>query len=379
MAYDVKPGGAYSEDEDEYGAPPGLGTVAPTGPLTTAGAPSGAGTGDSGSRFVNFERYFNANADAANKMAGGLADQVEGNADKAIHSVYGASDQFNKDVAAGTPRFGGEMVDAAALTTAARSGTGSAPDVGVNKQGLTSDVQKGVGGAPLTPGTNEGQIITGDEAKRRAQAQYTGPKSLTETQGFADAQKGITGAQSQVDALGADRKYGASQQSKLSALIQDLSSGRATQGGNELDASLTGYAGRGRFDALNKKYAGLQKYLDDAAVQGDVGVKEAMGITADTANKYGKLGEQADAEAFKQKENAKATQDQNTQVAGDRKILDSIPGDKMKTIEDIWKMDPDSQTKFSKEYFDEMYGPGGFDAIDREMQRRGYPAYQPKV
>lgn len=199
---------------------------------TTAPAPTQASVGTP-TPFVNFDRYFSANKDAAQGMAGGLASRVESAGTAAESGLARAQDDFTRDVAAGS----------------------LAPARNVVVQGE----------APIAVGTrdNPTTVVSADEAEKKGRTTYTGPKSLADTAGWSTVSANAEKASKDAGAL------------KTSAGVQALQGAEyapRTAGQSRFDAGLTRAAGGERFAKLGQRFGGLGKKTGEAlgasAVQG---------------------------------------------------------------------------------------------------------------
>lgn len=208
------------------------------------------GGSNSSGQFVNFDRYLDANRDAAQaggaKMAGGVAASAQA-AQNAVQGAYGSFSQSVKD---GTPLdYNGGQVN-----------TAEADSVGVKRQGLQSAPRLGVDGKPV-PVAPGGTPITGDMSLAEAQAGaargYTGPQHANALNALG---KQVSKAQSDVNAFG---KRGG-----LEGLIQ-RGNADETSGGSAMDAALYGATNGKAFSDLQKKWGGLEK-----SYQGLVGSAE---------------------------------------------------------------------------------------------------------
>ncbi len=256
----------------------------PAGAPGTPQDPSAGVKGDSGSNFVNFEQYFNANSGAAQGMADNVAGQVESGATKALGDVQGALGQYTQDVTAGTPVFNDPNAPVNGVLGAP---TGPAPVASLTTTpgAAVAPGQLGGNGKPIIlPGPTKTTTpaasalpapgVAGPRADARAEAnaragaaaQYTGPQGFEQVKNYSDLVKGITKAGSQVNALGST--------GGREALAQQLL-GSSTQGGSQLDAALMGAAGGARFDDIGKRFGDskLENYLKGAS-------QDAAGLSA---------------------------------------------------------------------------------------------------
>jgi hypothetical protein len=306
-SYEPSPGAAPSQQQaaSPYSAPGGS-----------------AVAGDSGSDFVNFDRYWNANQGAAENTANTVAGGVEGAANDAATGLSDLSSQFGANVKAGTgsgPQNGSvvqtamggnvltvggkrwETPDASAPATATSTtsqsertltggGRSSADPFGQPATARPTDPNAITNPSP-TP-TPAPPVLTRADLLKGSEQKYTGPLGLQDDPGFDAVTGKITDAASQVGALGNKDKLGA-------LLSKNYGSAPVGSGGNELDSLLTNRAGRGRFDAIQKGYGDLEDRVGRAVSAGDNQVKTAQDDTTDAAGQYQGLLDQFDAAAPK--------------------------------------------------------------------------------
>jgi hypothetical protein len=270
---------AYFIDDDEenqtargqYGAR--LGGFTPTGGKSVTVSPQGSADGPSpapdrvaGSRFVNFENYFSANRDAANRTANQIVGNVANKASNARDAVGNAEVQAMADV---------------------RNAGRAAP------------------------------TVTGNDVKT---ASYTGPKEISETT-LAPMRQSLTQAQSALNAtnFGAPGAMGAGY--GLKALIDDGMAGPSSN--SRFDAMLAQRAGAedGRFDALRSRFSNLGSVIGDA--QGRVGAAATAAASDIEARNAAALGE-ADARARAEEEAKMKAAEKAQRDAAIRKQAESI-------------------------------------------------------
>lgn len=221
----------------------------PTQNLATGGgAPasmptsSGAGSG----RFVGFERYFNANRDAAAATGDKLAGGVESRGREASKGLASAEKSFNTRVADGAVTFFGDE---------------------------------------------------GEEQAREKAGGYRGPSSLDEVNGFQQVAALGARAASEAQALGNDS-------GRQALLAQEF--GATTQGGGALDSALTNATTGNRFQQLSSRYSGLRDSIEKARTQASTyadGVRTASGQAASEAGAYaGRLRDEREAEEARRKD-----------------------------------------------------------------------------
>lgn len=264
MAYEIKP---FKDEEEKQAGGLGGGPVVSTGaaPMPahrqpasmTAAAAGGAyapGTPSApGSKFVNFDRVLNANKDVATRNANDLADDFENKGNRAWQTVQGKVAEFNQQVGPyGTARQpttltsnlgrgGGRTVDSASPKAPIGLIAGNANP---NQPKVSIDTLSNY------------EIVSKDEAARRANAQYTGPRSLGDVEGgnqaIVDAQKAFGMAS------------GLTNDNNLAAAIQGKFGSMVGTGGNRMDSALIGATGGERFSAMGDKFKKLDAALGQA-------------------------------------------------------------------------------------------------------------------
>lgn len=270
-------------------------------PQTPAAAPSGV-AGDSGSSFVNFERYVNANQGASDANAGQISGQVGGAADKAKTALGSMVDQFNTGVTAGTGHgVSGEL--AQVFNTAHRTGQppGTVPPTPATTTGRGGTSQSMMDAPPSSPlkgaidpkGTENpiSQPVatpapTREDIVKGSQQTYTGPQSLAQQPGY-DALTGQVGAAAG-DVAALQSKDG------LSAWLgknRNATAGYASDGSGarELDSLLLGRSGGKAFGELGSKYQGLGESVGAANTASIEKARGAEDLTKQAAGEYGGL------------------------------------------------------------------------------------------
>lgn len=190
------------------------------------------------SRFVNFDRYFNANRDAANATAQGLAKDTQDKIDKSRAGMQARVDGFN-----------GQSNPAAAPPTA-RSGPkgGNVGNVGNTAPGNSAGFV-GAGALDSAPevGPANSAVVprSREELESAAKETYTGPTSLEDMGGNEAAYADSYAADQDASALGSE--------GGIQALLQRKNQ-NLTQGGSLLDAQLSGQAGNRDFSALRARF-----------------------------------------------------------------------------------------------------------------------------
>lgn len=295
-------------DEDELNLntvnPDGVGYAHGASPRSEPAAYSSPTPGATPTNFVNFDRIFNANADAAKAGANELAGRVGKAAQGAQDAAGSADDQYRIALANG------------ALPQAPDAGQlyGSTP--GVKRQEMQGDGPQ-IGAPPTGP-----QPTSIDAARGYAESEFAAPRSLLDTQYGADAATQVRRAQSQVNALSDD---------KIAGLV----------GGNSMDAALIGSAGRSSFDALQKKYGRLaQAFGEQLKTEGGLyddaknGFEAARGSWRDAVGGYDAdrtaaaeaPSKQPDDDTLKKKYQAWASQNPGAVVNFDEWKAQGYPG-----------------------------------------------------
>jgi hypothetical protein len=281
----------------------------------------------SGSGYVNFGQYIEANKDNSNRVAGEVAGGIGKAAGQAQAGLQKAQRGFGMGLATGNP-FGGQSM-AAAPSGRHEVGAPVAPPVagitpvatpaqsmqgapGTTKQGMTSAPTQGPGsGAPAGAPT-----ISIEEARARAGQGYTGPKGLDIS---ADLRKQTGAAQSQ---LGLTKDEGG-----LEALLRQKYGGAGYgKAQSRFDAALTGQAGGSRFRELRSKYGNLTGTLSAAEAAAAGRAKAAEAEVAATAGKYGSQVTAYDQEQAEREKNIKETAEKaKAKAAADAERLAGAP------------------------------------------------------
>lgn len=191
-------------DDDERKPAPGAPGMAPIGePAPVAGAQPAA------SRFVGFGRYLAANRDAARGMVDRVAKGIEDKGAAVQQGLASAQQQ---------------MQQAAAPPTA------------------YVDADQRAGDAPMAHDADQWAALN---------AQYTGPNSLSGTDGWDATQSNALAAQDEANATQSEGGLGA------------LTGGQ-TSGGRRLNSALLGAAGAERFAGLRERFGKLTDGLSAA-------------------------------------------------------------------------------------------------------------------
>lgn len=290
-----------------FGGSPGSSSISPAQPpAQPAAAPSGV-AGDSGSSFVNWERYQNANRDSAQNSANTVADSVQGTANTAAGGLSGLINQFNEGVGAATgsgPTPGAQVQTAMGGVVTSAPGASRTPAPGQmngggqnpapapvaqtpnRSSGGLSDPNAPAPAQPTTPAA--GGPLTREDLVTGSQQQYRGPTSLAQTPGFDAVTGQITNAASQVNALGTKDGLGG-------LLAKNFGSGQVGSGANELDSALLGGAGRSRFGEITKGYGDLESRVGRAVGDSEALADKAKTSTDTAAGRYKSLLEEFDA------------------------------------------------------------------------------------
>ncbi len=215
-----------------------------------------ASTNDSnGSGFVNWDQYFNSNAQGAKNDANALAGSAGSAAGKAQNDIVSGEKAFNEAATAGTNT--GEM----------------SPTIGGSLNHPYDPFASG--NQQLGP-----QLTSVEQATQKAHSGYSAPGSLLEAQ-FG----GTNSGQKLSDEVEhANQGIGALQTNEgRQALFQNRGD---TLGESQLDAALTGQAGGQSFRALAQKYGGLQNALEAANTRTAGVAASGRKISSDTAKRY---------------------------------------------------------------------------------------------
>lgn len=180
--------------------------------------------GEGSGRFVGFERYFNANRDAAKATGDKVASSVESRGEKAQSGLGDAKREYEGKAAAGVVSFRGDESE--------------------------------------------------EDARRISQQKYAGPNSLSDSKGFAQVAAMGARAQRESQALG-------TRGGRQEVLRQEM--GQTTQGGGALDGALTQATSGGRFRQLRQRYGAIGDTIEQAnaaATQRADAMREASGNAA---------------------------------------------------------------------------------------------------
>lgn len=229
------------------------------------------GGSNTSGQFVNFDRYLDANRDAATAAGGKLASGVASSAQAAQDAANKAYGSVSGAIQAGIPKG----YDGAQIDSLNHSSTSPDGKVGTVRQGMEGGGRLGPDGkivapAPGTPYTTP----LADIQKRLTDARYTGP---TNHAGLDAAGKAIVKSQSDVNAFG--KKGG------LEGLLQ-RDNADETSGGSAMDAALYGSTSGKTFADLQKKYANLDKAYRGQLADVDAQIGDARRITTGTQQRY---------------------------------------------------------------------------------------------
>lgn len=246
------------DDEEEQQAPPlqvqagsAVGAV-PAAAVAPAVSPN---AGQAPGRYVNFQRYFGANKDAAEAASSRLATGLQTQGEAAKADLAKRQGQFATGVTQGqglaargatSPRAATPAATFAAPTTAtaARQPVATAS----NPAGRSPAISTGFAGV-ATPRGAAPVGVAGQPV------QYTGPGALSESAGWQD----LVNSASRVG-----RQVAQTQSPEgLQALFQQANPG-GTAGGSRLDAALTNAAAGDRFARLREAFGGLPSQLAEA-------------------------------------------------------------------------------------------------------------------
>jgi hypothetical protein len=255
-----------------YGAG-AVGTGTAGQPQSSAPTPAQqqASSGPSATGYVNFERFFDANADAAKRSAGQVASTVGKSAETAKSDLGGVVSSFNQQAQAGTPSgpSTGDFRNASGMVTHNAKG-GQSGSYGTTQPGASAtsqDKQKWTAGAA------------------NAAKGYTGPTSLDVMSGYGAANDAKARAEDQLSATSSD------------AGLQGLLQAQSQPGGysdqqSAFDAALAGAAGQGQFANERQQYGNLDKLFNDADTNAQNTVAQQQQLAQNAQTQYGMLGDQ---------------------------------------------------------------------------------------
>jgi hypothetical protein len=235
-------------------------------------APPMGNSGPSVTGFVNFDRIYNANEATAKRDAGKMSTQAQTAAQKAQGGLAGLQGQFSSQSKAAE----GAAPSANDFARAKGGGTpfAVAPPTNAAVAGKFGPRTPNATFAPDTAENWESKM------EARANAQYGGPASLGEMSGYKSVLADYGKADESLDALGSN--------AALEAAIAKQNQGPYIEGGNRLDAALTGAAGRPEFARVREQYKGLGDELTSATKAS--GEQAAQSYAAFNANKQATRG-----------------------------------------------------------------------------------------
>lgn len=207
-------------------------------------------------KFVNFERYFNANKDEAQQAAGGVQDYARKQAEAARTATQTAMGQMAQQ--SGSQQMPGPQApgQAAKAAMATNVGGNAVPQGNVGAAAMAQPrVQAGeavAGPAQKQQAPGLQNQVTGDapyyatEPELAAAGQYGGPNTLGETEGSLGAYEATSKAAASRDALGSA--------DGVEALQAELHPGQVSGGSSSLDAGLTRQAGGRDFSKFRQQF-----------------------------------------------------------------------------------------------------------------------------
>ncbi len=294
------------EDEDQQASGGAAGgPISMQSAAVGAPAPGGAPAGQpapqaSPTRWANFSQVFAANQGDAQKTGNALASGIQNQAQGAQQAVGAVQKQFGQAVTAGQP-FGpaapvvnpNDPFNKPTITTAPTAiAAGQRAYYPGQIQGKTdAATATAIGQDPRFAGPPA--AISADEARARSNETYSGPKSVADQAGWADATAKANDAQKQVDLARTET----GRQALLQQQQKDSTTGY-TRGESRLDAALAGQASGPRFSGLQQQFSGLAKQRDQAIADSQAQAGKAEYQTQQQAGRYGKAADQVDAETL---------------------------------------------------------------------------------
>lgn len=309
MAYEIKDSQDRLDDEQQQRlANPlaaGLASRTPGGPAPMSPlASSGNGTG----RFVNFERYLNANLDASNRTADKVNSDVSKRATGAQNDLKTAVNAQNSRIANNSLTYGGQ-----ALQSTDANGGQTRLVAGNNGSVQASPGNSATDGYAITA-TGDVQTVptTGYVTPEQAYANSTAAMnvgSIVGSQEYANAARSAGKANTLLNATGSTEGL----QGILQQQVNDSGRGNEyTKGMNRFDGALVSSVGNQRFADTRKKFGNLEQMLGGAISADDAARQQAAASTSTAAGQYKAMYEQwlRDEEERKKRE-AKANTDQS--------------------------------------------------------------------
>lgn len=377
----------YDEDEERGRGQAWTGMGAVAGP---AGAAQAQAQAAPAGKFVNFERYINANKGAAEKTAGEMASEVGGKAQASQDALKSAQGAFSSQVAAGSPFGSGQRAPTHPNSAFGRGAPPPAPTQALPASSLNANTayagyqmpqvaapnvtaqtgatgvsrQELAGSGPQIGGGREADI-SADEARRRAESRYTGPGSLSGMAGYDSLLSGARDAQAGLERLGSI--------SGQQAMLQEKhgKQGGYSAGQSKLDAGLSNAVGRSRFDELRGKYGDLAKAIEQADAMSAQEANAARGFTDDVAGQYADAYGKAEGDRQAQQADAdRKAEEARTQQADDAAVAKVGEGD-LRTLDDLLgRHSPDDpEIAWLRQSIDQKYGAGTYDALLRRRKR----------
>lgn len=271
------------EDDQEMQAPEAIdgnrlgGIVSSLGGTGAAPGGTAPAAGTNSGKFVNFDRYLNANKDAATAGANRLADGIGKQGLDAKIGLVRYDGQFNQAVKDGTPQYGGE--------TAYKLPTDRTPQSNYTQEEAPKTTwdaaqpgtktyatqKRGLEGTP-SRASPEDKRPTREEFVKKVQTGYSGPTWYSEIDGYGDMANKLQTASDQAAALG-DRD-------KLLGLLQQRG------GGTNFDAAMYGAVGQKKFNDVSKRYANLDDLLSKYTTRGDATAKQGKVVGDNVQRTY---------------------------------------------------------------------------------------------
>jgi hypothetical protein len=270
--------------------------------------PGSPDTGSSATGYVNFDRFFNANKDAAQNTANRVSSQVGGDAKKAQTDLTDLQNQFAQQSKAGEVQGPSSDQSSWAQNGSRPTNITSTPQPQTQQgEGLESEPTKSgtaptagpppkqsnrrapITGLPVGPqadnfyaqrdATMQGGIDAG------AQGQYTGPTALDVLSGYGQAEADKSKAN---DELAATQSAGG-----LQGLLQSEGQpGGYSDSMSAFDAGLTSRAGGQQFGGLRSKYGGLDAQYAKALGDSQTDAAAAKARSDANAQQYQSLKDQ---------------------------------------------------------------------------------------
>lgn len=234
-------------------------------------------TSANGSGFVNFDQYYNANADSAQKSASQLAQNAWKQGQDTENNIDNAFRKFSDQAAEGTNTAPSNLSVGGSLNNAFD---------------------------PTRPETAQPQAqpagqVSPEEARSGAQRGYSGPGSLLDAQ-FGDLTGQVENANQNLNALGSSEG--------LQSLYQNQGD---NQGESQLDAALSGRAGAQQFRDTRDRFGSLEGFLSKKA--------DAANSLADSGRKISDNARGAYSKAIENYDKARAAREGQESAANTTK------------------------------------------------------------